>query len=75
MTQHSIPIDDISRLVIISTGGDLYLTGWNRDEIRIKDPSEQDSFSKEKDLLDITFPKDGIIHLPHHLTVTIESVG
>jgi len=75
MAQHTIPIDDISRLVIISTGGSLYLTGWNRDEIRVKDPSEQDSFSTEKDLIEITFPKDGIVHLPHHLPVTIESVG
>ncbi len=75
MSQHTIPIDDISRLVILSTGDSLYLTGWNRDEIRIKDPSEQDSFNKEKDLLEITFPNDGIIHLPHHLRVTIETVG
>lgn len=74
MAQHTIPIDNISRLVIPSTGGSLYLTGWNRDEIRIKDPSEQDSFSKEKDLIEITFPIDGIIHLPHHLPVTVESV-
>lgn len=74
MAQHTIPIDNISRLVIPSAGGSLYLTGWNHDEIRIKDPSEQDSFSKEKDLIEITFPKDGIIHLPHHLPVTVESV-
>ncbi len=75
MSQHTIPIDDISRLVIISTGGSLYLTGWNRDEIRVKDHSEQDSFNKKKDLIEITFPNDGIVHLPHHLPVTIESVG
>lgn len=75
MAQHTIPIDDISQLVIISTGGSLYLTGWNRDEIRIKDPTKQDSFSKEKDRIEITFPNDGIVHLPHHLPVTIESVG
>ena len=75
MSQHTIPIDDISRLVINSTGGSLYLTGWNRDEIRVKDSSEQDSFNKKKDLIEITFPNDGIVHLPHHLPVTIESVG
>ncbi|MGB2957183.1 MAG: hypothetical protein WBB64_14590 [Anaerolineales bacterium] len=75
MSQHTIPIDDISRLVIKSTGGNLYLTGWNRDEIRVKDSSEQDSFNKKKDLIEITFPNDGIVHLPHHLPVTIESVG
>jgi DUF4097 and DUF4098 domain-containing protein YvlB len=75
MAQHTIPIDDISQLVIISTGGSLYLTGWNRDEIRIKDPTKQDSFNKEKDRIEITFPNDGIVHLPHHLPVTIESVG
>ena len=75
MAKHTIPIDDISRLVIISTGGSLYLTGWNRDEIRIKDPLEQDSINKEKDQVEITFPNDGIVHLPHHLPVTIESVG
>ena len=75
MAKHTIPIDDISRLVITNTGGSLYLTGWNRDEIRIKDPLEQDSINKEKDQVEITFPNDGIVHLPHHLPVTIESVG
>ena len=75
MSQHTIPIDDISRLVIKSTGGKLYLTGWNRDEIRVNDSSEQDSFNKKKDLIEITFPNDGIVNIPHHMPVTIESVG
>jgi len=51
------------------------LTGWNREEIRVKDPSEQDSINKEKGKVQISFPNDGIVHLPHHLPVLIESVG
>jgi len=75
MTQHTIPMEDISQLVITNAGGSLYLTGWNREEIRVKDPSEQDSINKEKGKVQISFPNDGIVHLPHHLPVVIESVG
>jgi len=75
MAQHTISIEDISQLVITNVGGSLYLTGWNREEIRVKDPSEQDSINKEKGNVQISFPNDGIVHLPHHLPVLIESVG
>ncbi|MCJ7715823.1 MAG: DUF4097 domain-containing protein [Anaerolineales bacterium] len=75
MAKHTIPIEDISQLVITSAGGSLYLTGWNREEIRVKDPSEQDLIKKEKGKVQISFPKDGIVHLPHHLPVFIKSVG
>jgi len=75
MAQHTISIEDISQLVITNAGGSLYLTGWNREEIRVKDPSEQDSINKEKGKVQISFPNDGIVHLPHHLPVLIESVG
>lgn len=75
MAQHTIPIEDISQLVITNAGGSLFLTGWNREEIRVKDPSEHDSINKEKGKVQLSFPNDGIVHLPHHLPVLIESVG
>ncbi len=75
MAQHTISIEDISQLVITNAGGSLFLTGWNREEIRVKDPSEHDSVNKEKGKVQLSFPNDGIVHLPHHLPVFIESVG
>ncbi len=75
MAQHTISIEDISQLVITNAGGSLFLTGWNREEIRVKDPSEHDLVNKEKGKVQLSFPNDGIVHLPHHLPVFIESVG
>lgn len=75
MSQHTIPLEGISKLVIKQSGGNLYLTGWSRDEIRIKDLTEQDLISDKKDRVEITFPNDGVVHIPHHLPVTIESVA
>ena len=75
MAQHTIPLEEFSQLVIPKVGGSLFLTGWNREEIRIKDPVDQDVIKKEKDRIEITFPNDGIVHLPHHLPVIIKSIG
>ena len=75
MTKNSIPLEDISRLDVIGVGGNLYLTGWNRDEIRIKDQSDEDSIKTKKKTLEVQFPEDAIIHIPHHLKVQIHSVS
>jgi hypothetical protein len=75
MTENSIPIEEISRLDVISANGNLYLTGWNRDEIRIKDQSDTNSIKTKKKAIEIHFPQDGIIHVPHHLKVKVHSVS
>ena len=75
MAQHSIPAENISKLVVGSVGGSLYLNGWNQDEIRIKDLSEEDLVETKKDRVEIHFPGDGFIHIPHHLEVEIQAVG
>ena len=75
MAQHTIPIENISKLEITSTGGSLFLTGWNRDEIQIKDHSDQNSIKQTKTALKISFPGDSIINIPHNLPVIIKSVG
>lgn len=69
MVKHSIPIENISKLVVASVGGSLYLTGWNQEEIRIKDLSDQDQIKTKKDWIEIHIPGDGFIHIPHHLEV------
>jgi len=75
MTEHTIPIEEISKLEVTSTGGSLVLTGWNRDEIQIKDHSDQNSIKKTKTAVKISFPGDSIINIPHDLPVVIKSIG
>ena len=75
MVKHNIPIENISKLVVASVGGSLYLTGWNQEEIRIKDLSDQDQVKTKKDRVEIQIPGDGFIHIPHHMEVEIQSVG
>ena len=53
MAQHSIPIENISKVVVVSVGGSLYLNGWNQDQIRIKDLSEEDLIKTKKDRVEI----------------------
>jgi hypothetical protein len=75
MGTHTIPLEDITRLDVISVGGNLYLTGWNREEIRIKDLSDQDLVETKKKTVELQFPEDGVIHLPHHLEVRLKGVN
>jgi hypothetical protein len=51
------------------------LTGWNKTEIQIKDLSSEDQYKIKKDCLEIQFPTDGILHIPHDLAVTIKAVN
>ena len=75
MADKTIPVEDISQLEISSTGGNLYLNGWNREEIRIRNYSEDNILKQTKTKLRLTFPNDGLISIPHHLTVSAGSVG
>ncbi len=74
MAEHIIPKEDLKKVEIVS-GGTLYLTGWNRDEIRIKELSDQDEVKKKKTQLNLTFVNDAIIHVPHSLEIVIDAVG
>jgi len=75
MANHSIPVENISKLVVVSVGGSLYLTGWNQDEIRIKDLSDEDQVRTKKNRVELQIHSDGFIHIPHDLEVEIKSVG
>jgi len=75
MTEHIIPMGDISKLEITSTGGNLYLTGWNRDEIRLKDLTPHDLVTEKKKHISLVFVDDAIIHVPHSLELEIKAVG
>ena len=75
MAEHIIPLEDYTKAKIINTGGDLYLTGWNKDEIRIKDLTDQDQVNKKKNQLQMQFSGDAIIHIPHSLEITVDAVG
>lgn len=75
MVKNNIPLDNITKLVVMGTGGNLFLTGWNQDEIRIKDQSSEDKAEIKKNQIEIQCPGDGHVHIPHHLEVEIKSVG
>jgi len=75
MVKNNIPLDNITKLVVSSAGGNLFLTGWNQEEIRIKDQSEEDQVKTKKDQVEIKFRGDGFVQIPHHLEVEIKSVN
>ena len=75
MADKLIPMEDISQLEISSTGGNLYLNGWNREEIRIRNFSDENILKKTKTKLRLSFPNDGLISIPHQLSVEVGSVG
>lgn len=74
MAERIIPKEDLKKIEVVS-GGSLFLTGWNRDEIRIKELSDQDEVEKKKTQLNLVFANDAIIHVPHSLEIVIEAVG
>ncbi|MCJ7717076.1 MAG: hypothetical protein MUO54_11240, partial [Anaerolineales bacterium] len=74
MGKHTIPMEDLSKLEVVSVGGNLYLTGWNQDEIRIKDMSDEVRIDKKKKQTEVHFPQDAIIHVPHNLLMNIQAV-
>jgi len=75
MAEHIIPLEDYTKVKIINTGGNLYLTGWNKDEIRIKDLADQDQVNKKKTQLNFKFSGDAIIHIPYSLEIAVDAVG
>jgi len=75
MADKTIPLEDISRIDFLDISGTLHLTGWNREEIRIKDLAEEVQANKKKNVLEISSPHDVLITIPHNLEVIIKSVN
>lgn len=75
MAEHTIPLEGISKLKIVSASGNLYLFGWGQDEIRIKDKLDEDQIKTTKAKAEIHFAGDGFIHIPHHLAVEVQAVS
>lgn len=75
MADHTIPLEDLARIEFLEISGDLHLTGWNREEIRIKDLGEEIQYKKKKTVLEISNPDDVLISIPHNLEVKIKSVS
>lgn len=75
MTDQLIPQEDISRIDFLDVTADLILSGWNREEIRIKDPGEGVSYEKKKNRLEISGQDEILINIPHNLEVLITSIA
>ncbi len=75
MAEHTIPIENISKLKVATVGGNLYLFGWSRDNIRIKDKADGDQIKTKKDQIEIRFSGDGFLHIPHDLEIEVQSIG
>lgn len=75
MVKKSLPVEGINTLEVTSVNGDLYLTGWAKEEIQIKVLNSEDQYRVKKGRLEIQFPEDGILHIPHNLPVKIKTVN
>lgn len=74
MAEQTIPLEDISRIDFLDISGDLHLTGWNREEIRLKYLGQEVQAKKNKTVLEISSPDDALVTIPHNLEVMIKSV-
>lgn len=74
MADQVIPLEDISRIDFLNITGSLHVTGWNREEIRVKDVGKTAQVEKKKTSLEISSLDDVIISIPHNLEVTIKNV-
>jgi hypothetical protein len=74
MADKTIPLEDISRIDFVDITGDLQISGWNREEIRIKDLDQEMKSNQKKNVLEISNVEDVLINIPHNLEVKIKSV-
>lgn len=75
MADQTIPLEGLSGLEVSAVSGDLHLTGWSRDEIRITDPEGLAQSKPKKGVLHLTSTGDLFVHLPHSLPVAVVSVS
>ena len=75
MADQIIPREDISRIDLLDISGALHLSGWNREEIRIKDLGDKVQHKLKKTSLEISSSDDVLISVPHHLEIKIKSVN
>ncbi|MFN2112121.1 MAG: DUF4097 family beta strand repeat-containing protein [Anaerolineales bacterium] len=75
MAEQNFPREDLVSLEFSSIGGDLHLSGWSRDEIRINDADGDAKTQKKKTTFQVSSPGDLFIHIPHSLAVSIKNVS
>jgi hypothetical protein len=75
MADQIISKEDLLSLEIGSVAGDLHISGWTRDEIRIKDTEDLAQTKKKKTSLQVSSQGDLFIHIPHSLEVSIKTVS
>jgi hypothetical protein len=75
MAEKIIAREDISRIDFLDIAGSLHLSGWNREEIRIKEIDEKLKYNQKKTILEISSIEDVLITIPHTLEVVIKSVS
>jgi hypothetical protein len=75
MAEKIIPLGEISRIDFLDIVGNLQLSGWNREEIRIKDLDQELKSNQKKNVLEISSTEDVLIKIPHNLEVSIKSVS
>ena len=75
MADQTIPRGELTNLEITAISGDLHLTGWDRDEIRLREQDGEAQTNQKKDLLQISSSQDLFIRVPHSLAVKVKSVA
>jgi len=75
MADRTIPLEDISRIDFLKVQGNLHLSGWNRDQVRVQDLGEEIQIDQKQTALEISGLDDVLIRVPHNLDVTIQSVS
>lgn len=75
MTQKTIAVEDQSRFVIKSLGGDMALKGWKRPEIRLDGMVDQGQVKQTSDKITVESAGDLSLSIPHQLAVDILNIG
>lgn len=75
MADQLIPREEITRLEITSVSGNLHLTGWSRQDIRIEDAGGEFQVKEKKGSLQVGSTADLFIHMPHDLMVVVSKVS
>ncbi len=75
MADQTIPLEDISQIDFREITGNLHLSGWNREEIHIKDLGKEIQADQKKSVLEIKSLTDALIRIPYNLDVMIRSVS
>lgn len=75
MNQKTIPVENLSGLIIQTAGGDLTLKGWKRSEVRLEGMDEVSKVKETDDKMTLESAGDLVLATPHQLAVDILNVG